>query len=64
LAGIDVFAHLPHPPVPNLRITQKVLNLGHGSNALRVGLSFDVVAQITGLSLEKIQEIADVKKDK
>jgi len=32
--------------------------------ALRVGLSFDVVAQITGLSLEKIQEIADVKKDK
>ena len=26
--------HLPHPPVPNLRIKQKVLNLGHGNNDL------------------------------
>ncbi|MCY7330335.1 MAG: hypothetical protein LH618_17420, partial [Saprospiraceae bacterium] len=33
-------------------------------NALRVGLSFDVVAQITGLSTEKIQEIADAIQHK
>ncbi len=29
---------------------------------LSVGLPFDVVAQITGLSAEKIQEIADAMK--
>ena len=33
-------------------------------NAIRVGLSFDVVAQITGLSAEKIQEIAEGMKGK
>jgi len=33
-------------------------------NAIRVGLSFDVVAQITGLSVEKTQGIADTMKDK
>ncbi len=33
-------------------------------NALRIGLSFEVVAQITGLSVDRIQEIADSMKDK
>ena len=33
-------------------------------NAIRLGLSFDVVAQITGLSVDRIQEIADSMKDK
>jgi len=33
-------------------------------NAIRVGLSHDVVAQITGLAVDKVQEIADAMKGK
>ena len=33
-------------------------------NAIRLDLSFDVVAQITGLSVDRIQEIADSMKGK
>ena len=33
-------------------------------NAIRIGLPFDVIAQITGLTVEKIQEIADAMKYK
>jgi len=33
-------------------------------NAIRIGLHFDVIAQISGLTVEKIQEIADAMKCK
>ena len=33
-------------------------------NAIRLGLSFDVLAQITGLSIDRVQEIADNMNDK
>jgi hypothetical protein len=33
-------------------------------NALGIGLSFDVIAQITGLPIDRIQEISDTMKDK